>query len=216
MTINNYSELLTEVADWTKRSDMASRVPIFVAMGESAMNAKLRLRLMEDETAIALASGTASASLPTGFLEPISLAYSDGEYDLVQVPRDVLDASRAFAAVLGPERPRWYAFGASAIDFDRRAGADYTLSLRYFRKLDLAADTTNSVLSAAPFVYLYGALQAYASWIEDESATGKYTALFEQQLRQLEDSDFSSRGSAALRTDLPAVLNLQRFDITTG
>ena len=210
-----YSELQTEIIDWTKRSDMAARVPLFIAMGESAMNSRLRLRSMETAASVTLSSGASTATLPTDFLEPISLAYSDSD-NLRQYPQNELDNARAYLSTTSAGRPDAFAYGSTTIIFNRNADQNYTLTLRYFKKLDLATDLSNTVLTLAPYAYLYGALQAYANWTEDGEGLSKYTQLFQQELKQLEHGDMNSRGRANLRSDLPEILGSRIFDITTG
>jgi hypothetical protein len=210
MTIASYADLLTTIADWTKRADMTARAPLFVAMGESAMNARLRLMMMEATEGLTIASGIDYATLPSRFIMPLTLAYDASNERLIQVDRESLDGE--YIATAG--RPLYYAYASGQVDFDRAADADYALTLRYVKRLDLAADSTNAVLNAAPFSYLYGALQAYARWIEDGDQLAQYAALFQQELRQLEDLDRHSRGSALLRTDLPMLQS--SFDIYAG
>lgn len=213
MTITNYTDLKSAVEDWTHRADMTSRVPQFVAMAESQMNMRLRLRHMEATSSLTLSATSSTVTLPAGFLEPISLVYATGDGPK-QLSRDVLDDMLDTASSSG--RPNFYAYGATTIDFDRTADVNYALTLRYFKKLDLANDASNSVLTAAPFAYLYGTLTAFSRWSGDNEGVAGYGALFEQQLMALEQDDSRSRGSAELRTELPAIVGGYIYDITRG
>lgn len=206
-----YAELQTEVIDWTKRDDQSGRVPLYIAMAESAMNARLRLRIMETTASLTLSSGNDYVALPTRFIQPISLVYTTSTEPLVQVDRDSLDAQYGVTG-----RPHYYSISGSQIDFDKTADTNYTLTLRYVQKLDIATDLTNGVLTAAPFSYMYGALAAYSRWNEDGESLAQYAAMFQQELRQLEDLDRRSRGDATLRTGLEGVTVDSYFDITTG
>lgn len=210
MTITSYSTLQTTLADWIKRGDMTSRIPLFISMAESAMNARLRMREMEYSDSLTLESGNNYVALPSRFIEPISLVFSAGG-DLCQMDRESIYRKQYD----NTGKPTYYSIGGSNIDFDSTADADYGMTLRYFRKLDLAADLSNAVLLAAPFSYLYGSLQAFARWTEDGEQLAQYTAMFQQELRQLEELDRASRGTATLRTELP-MLHDWSYNITTG
>lgn len=205
-----YATLQTEVLDWTKRSDMTSRVTLFIAMAERIMNARLRLRIMEATEALTLSSGNDYVALPSRFAAPVSLVYTSSAEPLVQVDRDSIDAAYGVTG-----RPSYYAIGGQ-IDFDKTADTDYALTLRYVKKLDLANDLSNDVLTAAPFAYLYGALVAFKRFVEDSAGVVEYMNLFNQELASLEAADSVSRGVAPMRTDLAGVVGSTSFDITTG
>lgn len=212
MTIpTTYSELQTEIIDWTKRGDQASRVPLYIAMAESGMNARLRLRIMETTASLTLSSGNDYVALPSGFIQPVSLVFTSSAESISQIDRESLDAMYGATG-----RPNFYSISGSLINFDKTANTDYALTMRYVKRLDIATDLTNGVLTAAPFSYMYGALAAYSRWIEDGEGLAQYTALFQQELRQLEDLDRRSRGDATLRTGLEGVTVGSHFDITTG
>lgn len=196
-----YATLQTEVLDWTKRSDMASRVTLFITMAERMLNARLRLRIMETTEALTLSSGNDYVALPSRFLVPVSLVYAASTDTLLQVDRESIDAEYGSTG-----KPRFYAYAAGQIDFDSAADQDYSLTLRYIKRLDLAADLTNSVLTNAPFAYLYGALVAFKRFVEDSAGTAEYMALFNQEIAALEAEDNVSRGDAQLRTDMAGIV----------
>jgi hypothetical protein len=47
VSISNYDELKTAVANWLERSDLTSRIPEFIAFGEDRIGTDLRIRAME-------------------------------------------------------------------------------------------------------------------------------------------------------------------------
>lgn len=208
----NYTALLTEVADWIKRDDQTSRIPSYIAAAESRMNALLRLRIMQSSDTLTLSSGSSSASLPSDFLEPIALVYATGDGP-EQV--DIVSLTDAQDTASSSGRPKYFAYQGTSVLFERAADADYSLTLRYYAKLDLASTSTNAVNTAAPFAYLYGALAAFCSWDENDAGAQRYERLFGEQVSQLIVSDNASQGRASLRVD-SALLIPARFDMTTG
>ena len=75
MSISNYAELQTAVANYLHRSDLTTLIPDFISIAESKLNRVLRLRSMENVTTGTVAS---SIALPTGFIEMISLTTNSG------------------------------------------------------------------------------------------------------------------------------------------
>jgi len=164
MAISNYSELKTAVANWLARSDLTSRIPEFIDMAESELNDELRAREMITTTNINPSQVNKYVSLPTGFLELIAFNDDFGE-PLKEISYEELE-ERAYSSASA--RPEYYVIGAR-IDFERKANASYNFPMRYYQRLDIATDTTNSVLTNWPNLYLYGSLiQAEPYIMNDE------------------------------------------------
>src|SRR3954469_10493969 len=67
MAITTYAELQTAITNWLDRTDLSSRIPEFIALYESKVNRRLRVRQQITSTTLTPSSG--SASLPSDFLE---------------------------------------------------------------------------------------------------------------------------------------------------
>src|SRR5688500_1318788 len=80
MAISTYTELQTAVANWLDRTDIAARVPEFIALAEAQMNRRLRVRQMVTRAEAALGSEFVEA--PSDMLEPIQLALEMSESDV--------------------------------------------------------------------------------------------------------------------------------------
>ena len=76
MAISNYAELQTAIVTWMARDgdgDLTSQAPTFIALGESRLNRDLPLRVMEVDTTLTGATSSRELTLPSDFVEPISL-----------------------------------------------------------------------------------------------------------------------------------------------
>ena len=70
MSIANYTELQTAVANWLDRDDLAARIPEFISLCEARFNRTLRLRAMETlDTTVSTVGGTSTIALPTGYVQ---------------------------------------------------------------------------------------------------------------------------------------------------
>jgi hypothetical protein len=210
---SNYTELQTEILSWLNRSDIAStQVQTFISLGESRLNNDLSVIDMENSTTVTLSASASTASLPSRFSIPLSLAYTDN-YPIIQAAREEIEEARG--ASLTPGRPVYYAYGPSTIDFDRVANADYTLTLRYVKNLDIATDTTNSTLINHPGAYLWSSLAAAAMWLRDVEAMNIYEKYYGNEIKAINDADTDTRGRAKLHVD-PALLRPAAPNIFRG
>jgi hypothetical protein len=166
MAIANYTDLKAAIASWLVRTDLTAVIPDFITLYESDANRRIRIRQNMLKTQITLSAGSAEASLPTGFLEEIELNYDDTAQSLTRSAFDIIDRIQTSDST--PGRPALYAITADKVTFETEADGDYTLNLRYYKKWDIAADTTNWLLTNAPDAYLFGAVAEAAMYLHDD------------------------------------------------
>ena len=69
MSIGNYAELQTAVANFMARSDLTSQIPDFITMAESRMSRELETREQEKRSQATLTAGDEYILLPNDFRE---------------------------------------------------------------------------------------------------------------------------------------------------
>lgn len=178
MAISTYAELQSALTNWLHRADLTSRIPEFIALGESYLNRKLRVAEMEESTTITPSITVRYVALPTRFMEPIAFTNSYGE-PLTAVDAEDLERK---AYGLGATRPYFYRI-SSRIDFEAVADTAYSYTLRYLKRLDLATDLTNSVLTSHPDCYLYASLMQAAPYIKDDARIMTWKALMDDSIK---------------------------------
>jgi hypothetical protein len=210
MAISTYNELQTAVADWTANTTIPAKAVDLITLGESILNRKLRLLQMENVATLSTSTSDRFATLPTGFLEAIDLTlYADSvPQTLVQVPLAVVNCRPTDIATL----PRMYSI-TSNIVFDVKSDQVYTCSFRYYKRLDIASDTTNWVLTNNPDLYLYAAMLSAEPYLKNDGRVTLWAQMLEEGIKQLNRLDARSRGRAMLMTE---IVNTQREDITSG
>lgn len=211
MSIATYAELQTAIGDWLHRTDLTARIPDFIKIAESRINRELRLFSMENAATLATNTTDRFATLPTGFIEAIDLTLYTENYPqtLTQAPLVRINGRGTTVKTI----PRQYSISTNII-FDVISDQVYSCSLRYYKKLDLATDLSNSVLTTYPDIYLYGALLASASYVNNDARLGTWGQLFQDSIRSANRLDARTRGKAKLMTDIGA--SGQRGDIFTG
>jgi hypothetical protein len=178
MSITNYAELQTAVANYLHRSDLTSVIPDFITLAETKLNRMLRLRAMQDQATGTVAS---SVALPTGFLEVIALTVTSGgtSWPLLYVPPTKLsgESSTSFR----------YSIIGDNIYFDPAGTETYTLT--YFKKFAALSAGTNWLIETAPDLYLYATLMEASPYIKDTKSLQIWGAAMTQLIEDLQRAD---------------------------
>lgn len=189
MTIANYIDLQAAVGNWLARSDLLTHIQTFIDLGETMLNRRLHTRDME-ASAIVVPSQTVNfVPLPAGYMRLVS--FTD-DFGTPLVASETISSS-------GKGRPSRYRI-SSRVDFDTIADANYNFTFNYIKRLDIATDLTNSVLTNHPDCYLYSALLHSAPFIMDDDRANTWRQLLEVAVRDANNQD--SRNAVLLRTDL--------------
>lgn len=194
MSISTYSELSTALANYLHRDDLTARIPEFIAIGESYLNRKLRVKEMEESATITPSQSVRYVALPTGFMEAIAFTDSYGD-PLTEVDSEVLER---LAYGIGAGRPYYYRI-SSRIDFEAVADTSYSFTMRYRKRLDLETDLTNSVLTNHPDCYLYASLMQSSPYINDDRIM-TWKGLMDEAIKAANSQ--SNRSLQLLRTEL--------------
>jgi hypothetical protein len=171
MSISNYGELKTAVANYLNRGDLTSYIPDFIRLAERRISygsdvpyssEPLRVAAMQQRATGTIASS--AISYPSGFLEVIRLKVSDGTngWTLDPVSPGVFTVYEN-----REEQPTVYALLNNTIVTAGTTSIAYTLD--YWGALTaLSGDSdTNWVLTNAPDVYLFASLLESAPFIAD-------------------------------------------------
>jgi len=214
MSISTYSELTTSVSNWMHRSDLVSMVPDFIQLGEVMLNRDLRLASMENVSTINTSITDRFATLPTGFLEAIDLALYSDSYPqvLTQVPLSEINFRSIATGSLA--LPHFYAV-TSNIVFDTISDQVYPCALRYYKKLDITTDLTNSVLTNSPDLYLNSAFLYASIYTKDDQRAAEFRALLSEGIKTENRKDARNKGKAMLLVE-PGLRRRIAGDIFTG
>lgn len=212
MALSNYDELKSAVADWLERSDLASRIPDFIALAEVTLNEDFRGRMNEVNVGLAATAGARTVALPADFTEAVSVWVDGCATELTFVDPALLRVQA------GQGRPAFWTIEAGDLAFERPCDQAYSFTLRYLKKFQLTdAQPTNPILSAYPNLYLFGALIEAAPFIRDADLLGLFTGKYDQAMDRATDKEHANRRQSRLRTD-PAVARIGRssYDVRTG
>jgi hypothetical protein len=214
MTISTYSDLQVAVGNWLNRTDLADRIPEFIALAEAQMSRRLRVRQMVARAEAALAGEFTEA--PADMLEPIQLALEISESDVrvlrYLAPERLLTEK---AGVVSSGEPELYTVIGATLQLLPVPDTAYTGELTYYAKIPpLASNPTNWMLGMYPDAYLYGALVQSAPYLVDDERVMTWGSMFQAALNDIQMSNRITSGKA--RLDLAGLAGRQSFNINTG
>ncbi len=219
MAISTYTELKASIANWLNRSDLTSEIADdFIKLVEADLNAKLRIRQMEQIETITIDSET--ETVPTGFIAVRSLyILSNGtKYHLNYIsPASLISIKGGSTSGL----PRTYTIesdnGTEQFRFAPAPDSSYTGYIQYYKAFTplSSANASNYILASHPAIYLYGTLFHAANFIGgiDQGQSQSWLGMYQTALERLEDNDQNDSfgGSPVIqRTDIGTDLSFYR------
>lgn len=157
--MTTYTQLASDVAAWSVRTDLASVLPTMVGLFESRVNRKLRIR--QQETAFTGSIVDNVIALPADFAE-FKLLYGDS------YPKSILENStleRVRTRTTGT--PTLYALDGADVRFNGTGDISGTY---YATVPSLYVNSTNWLSVLAYDAYLFGVLAEVATYMKDDSA----------------------------------------------
>ena len=195
MAISTYTELKSTIANWLNRSDLTSEISDdFIKLVEADLNAKLRIRQMEQLDTITIDSET--ETVPTGFIAVRSFYILSGgtKYHLNYITPANLYAIKGGSTT---GIPRVYSIesdnGTEQFRFGPAPDTTYTGYLQYYKAFTplSSGNASNYILASHPSVYLYGSLFHAANFIGgiDQAQVQNWIAMYQTALERLESND---------------------------
>ena len=193
MSIDNYGELKTAVANWLDRSDLTSRVPEFIAMAEDRIGLDLRIRAMET-TDDAFTIDSMTEALPTGFVG-VQRFFIDGSRSLEFMARDQFWTTHGGVSFLG--EPKFFTIEGENFVFGPAPDTAYTGKLLYYKKFTaLSGDSdTNWLFTNARGLLLYGALLEAEPFLGNDPRTALWGTMYEDIKERVNEADRRDRHS---------------------
>jgi hypothetical protein len=182
------------IADFLNREDLAAVIPTFISLAEADINRVLRDYRMEKRSTAQV--DAQYSALPGDWLETIRVQIVGDTSRLELVSDGALADMRAMRNDAGG-KPTHYAHTAGGLELFPTPDAEYTVEVVYFAKVPAlsVSATTNWLLSAAPDVYLYGALTQSAPYLKDDQRAPVWAGLYQNAISSLNTASERSRYS---------------------
>ena len=199
MAISTYTELQTAVANWLDRDDLTARIPEFIALTEARFNRLLRIRSMETEADQATVAGTRSYSLPTDYRQMRTVHLTTSPITAMSyITPEIMDRIWAGST---QGKPLSYTIKGNNIYVGPSPDVVYTIRFLYYKKISSLStlSPTNSILTDAPDVYLYGCLLEAEPFLQNDARVQLWATAFQQAITDIQEQDEKDRHSGELR-----------------
>ncbi|MCA3171317.1 MAG: hypothetical protein ING20_11290 [Burkholderiales bacterium] len=192
MSLTTYLGLKDSIEAWSHRNDVASRLDDFIDLAESEMLKWIRIRDMETR-ATAVTSGR-YLSLPSDFLEMRRLRMISG----AQYFEVLSSTPEGMYITQDSGMPKLFTV-TSQVEFDRTPDSAYIVEMQYYGKPTAlsATNTTNSILTKYPNIYLFGSLWALYLWALQEDKAEYYYGKLMQAIQTANREDKKGRHGPA-------------------
>ena len=197
MAISNFTELQAAVSNWLDRSDLTDRIPEFITLAEAQMNRQLRIRLMEGRYTASTVKGQRNYALPTDYRQMRALRINQDPIRVLQYLSPQNMDSVWAGSYTGT--PTAYTIVANDIRLGPSPDSVLELDIDYYRAVSplSGSNTTTTMLTQNPDIYLYGSLMARAPFLMDDEKLAIWGALFDKAVRDLESQDARDRPSGS-------------------
>jgi hypothetical protein len=182
MSITNYADLQTSVADWMHRTDLSAKIPDFIRLAESNINRDLNLQPGELELAMTATVANRYMPLPSDFGSPLAMwltTYQPRQEIIYRRPTDIILG-------IGSSMPRYWTVDGTNIALDSNPDFAYTFTFRYSPVLNIAT-VVNWLITNYPGVYLYASLIQGAIYIRDSDALANWQTFYADELQKVKD-----------------------------
>jgi hypothetical protein len=192
MSLTTYLGLKDSIEAWSHRNDVASRLDDFIDLAESEMLKWIRIRDMETR-ATSVTSGR-YLSLPSDFLEMRRLRMISG----AQYFEVLSSTPEGMYITQDSGMPKLFTV-TSQVEFDRTPDSAYTVEMQYYGKPAAlsASNTSNSILTKYPNIYLFGSLWALYLWALQEDKAEYYYGKLMQAIQTANREDKKGRHGPA-------------------
>lgn len=198
MSVTNYGELKSTIADFLNRSDLTSIIPTFIDFAESEFNRNLRVRQMVVRAQANIDSRF--SAVPSDFVESkdMVLVGTNPVQPLEFITQQEMGQQRN-ETYTASAKPEFFTIVGGQFEFMPTPDSTYSLEMSYFGKIDaLTADSdTNWLLTDYPDLYLYTSLMHSAPYLKDDERTSVWAQLATKAREELlaRDTNASFNGS---------------------
>lgn len=200
MAISTYAELQTAVDNWLARTDLAGRSPEFIALAEARMSRELETQSQEKRVVTTMTADDAYVTLPTDARQIRSVRLNTNPITVLQY-QSLAAADENFPGT-GTGKPKYYSVIGGELYFRPTPDSGYQAEIAYVGSVPALSDTntTNTVLSRHPDLYLHGTLAEAFGYLMDEQRQAQHDALFTRTIAAINaDEDRVKYGGSPLQ-----------------
>lgn len=197
MTITNYTNLKSAIADWLLRDDLTAVIPSFIALAETQMQREIRHHKMMQRAEAEI--DTRYFALPADWIETARFHVAGDLPTRLELTSmdDMLQLRELNANTSG--RPTHYAHIGEQLEVFPTPNGTYDVELLYYQKIPALSDVnaTNWLLTDYPDVYLYGSLMQAAPYLDNDQKMQVWAGLYGSAINSINAESKKARYSGA-------------------
>lgn len=204
MSIATYDDLVAAVGNWLVRSDLAARIPEFIALAEAKFNRQLELRQQEQRSTTTISTTSTAPefiTLPADFnsMRRVCLSSVTGKPALEFLAPTALYDMRINHFGDDTGQPEFFTIIGSEMELLPIPDDNYTIEMVYRKNIPALSATNeqNWLLTLAPDVYLYGALREAAVFMQNDERIPMWNAAYVSAIQELADLNIAAAYNAS-------------------
>jgi hypothetical protein len=193
MSISTYQELLDAIENHLDRSDLDSRIPEFVVLGEARIGREVKARQMEQR--VSTTPTSTYVNLPSDYVSMRGVRITGSTIGwLDYITPDAFFSG--FSSSNAGSSIKYTIFGDELI-FPTTPTGD--VELWYYKKLAALSGANNTLFTVNPDLYLYAALTAAAPYLQDDKRINVWEGLWRMSRDSVNVAHEAGRYPAGLR-----------------
>lgn len=194
----DYAWLLKYASDWSHRSDIAARLPMFVTLAEARIKALLNDRAQDVLATLTTTAEQPFVNLPDDLLHVRSVAIPG-----LAPAVEYMTPARLSACPATPGTPRHYTVIGKQLYLAPAPDAAHALSITYTASFAPLTESTpiNALITKWPDVYLWGVMREVAKFCKDGDMAGVYEADFQAAINSANLLSWNTTGPMSVRTE---------------
>ena len=193
MSLSNYTELKTSIANYLNRNDLTSVIPDFITLTEDRLNRDLRVASNVVRAETTTTASQAFYNLPADIIELKNITYEATNSSHALSYLSMESASREYGGVTSGY-PRAYTLVGDNLKLLPTPDGTYTININYYKKLSALSDSnlTNDIITNYPALYLFGSCMEGAIYLNDTEQSQRFASIFAQTMSEVKESEEKS------------------------
>ena len=189
MSLTNYSDLKTSIANYLARTDLTDQIPDFISLAERRMRREVRIRQMLVSATLTATAGNNKVTLPTDFLEARDFVVVGNPTQPLNYVSPSALSRNAVSSTSG--KPNEYTILAEQFQLSPAPDFAYSLNLLYYAAPDFLSDSnaSNEFLVNVPDMLLYASLLEAEPYIMNDARLQTWVAMYERASASVDKSN---------------------------
>ena len=203
MAISTYAELKTAIADFLARDDLTNEIDTFIDLAESRISRELETRSQDTRTTLTTTADNAYVSLPSDMRTIRNVKIMNNPRITLRFLSPLQVKKEYATAATGC--PKVYSVIGENLFLAPIPDSTYNIELTYKGSVSSLSDsnTSNTILTRYPDLYLYTSLFHAYTFLLDEQRATQYEALIQTMLQQIKVDD--EKGSYGVGLEMRSV-----------